>query len=769
VAVKLLPFAAVLDARQIARFKNEAQAAAQVQHPNIVPVFAIGVERGVHYYAMQLIDGRPLDQAISELREGAERTPAVAQETVNNRHASTRDSLLNRAWANREKYYRTVVQLGLQAAEALHAAHEYGVVHRDVKPSNLLLDAQGKLWVTDFGLARCQRDVSLTKSGDLVGTMRYMSPEQAAGRSALVDHRTDVYSLGVTLYELVCLRPAFAGEDGAALLRQIDQHEPPPPREVRPDIPPDLETVILKAMAKHRDERYATASLLADDLRCILQGRPTMARPPSVADRLGKWARRHRRMLVAAAALLAVAAVAQSAATVMISREKARAEQSLARAERYFRNTRDVLDRFGLQLSERLADVPGAEPVRQELLTETRRYYHDFAEDAKDDPSLRVDLALTYSKVARLTDQIGSTAQAVAEHEKALALFEELAQSEPDNLDHQRHLASCRVNLALALARTGRTDEALKQLAAAISSQERLAAQAPGDERSLADLAMSFSNQGLVQNETGKAAEAQASYAASIGLLKQLREARPDDPERRLNLAAAYNNLAATKLDRQPEEAAALHDQALEHQRAAAQARPDDLSARRSVALTLNNLGAAYSRTKQVDDARRRYEQAISVQEELVRVAPAQRAFAGDLAVSHNNLGLIQQRGGRPEEAERAFRRAIRLQEPLAAQSPDDVAVRSSLGGIYNNLGVVLEQADRLADAADAFEQAIDHQRQAHAQAAEVSQFRRFLGTHYNNYDRVLRRLGRTDEAARAALARRELLHDEPETIEVSQ
>jgi hypothetical protein len=354
VAVKLLPFAAVLDSKQIARFKNEAQAAAQLHHPNIVPVFAIGVERGVHYYAMQFIDGQPLDQAIAELRDGRTRTRSAAtpgprtetatrpeatdqRETLDECHAHTKASFLSSVSAHRNDYFNTVIRLGIQAAEALHAAHEYGVVHRDVKPSNLLLDASGKLWVTDFGLARCRKDLpqNLTRSGDVVGTLRYMSPEQAAGQSALVDQRTDVYSLGVTLYELLCLQPAFPEDNAGSLVRQIDQHEPQRPRQVRPDIPADLETVVLKAMAKSRDERYTTAQQLADDLRCVLEGKPTLARPPSLSDRLAKWTWRHRRTAAMTTAALLVATVGLAVGTLLISREKTRAEQNFIRAERY--------------------------------------------------------------------------------------------------------------------------------------------------------------------------------------------------------------------------------------------------------------------------------------------------------------------------------------------------------------------------------------------------------------------------------------------------
>src|SRR5262249_41707794 len=162
-------------------------------------------------------------------------------------------------------------------AEALHHAHELGVVHRDVKPGNLLLDGRGNLWVTDFGLAQLPTEASLTLSGDLVGTLRYMSPEQALAQRVGIDHRTDIYSLGATLYELLTLRPVFAGGDRQQLLRQIAFEEPVPPRRVNKAIPADLETIVLKALEKDPADRYATAQELADDLRRLLEDRPIQA------------------------------------------------------------------------------------------------------------------------------------------------------------------------------------------------------------------------------------------------------------------------------------------------------------------------------------------------------------------------------------------------------------------------------------------------------------------------------------------------------------
>src|SRR5262249_45427153 len=152
-------------------------------------------------------------------------------------------------------YFRRVARLGVQAAAALEHAHGLGVVHRDIKPANLLLDAGGALWVTDFGLARLHTDAGLTRSGDLVGTLRYVSREQALAKPAAVDHRTDVYSLGATLYELLTLEPAFPGRDHQEVLRQVAFEEPRPPRRLDKAVPAELETVVLKAMAKAPDER----------------------------------------------------------------------------------------------------------------------------------------------------------------------------------------------------------------------------------------------------------------------------------------------------------------------------------------------------------------------------------------------------------------------------------------------------------------------------------------------------------------------------------
>jgi serine/threonine protein kinase/WD40 repeat protein len=336
VALKVLPFAAALDAKQLQRFKNEAQAAACLHHTNIVPVHGVGSERGVHFYAMQFIDGHTLAALIAELRaeavgeangpsQPAPALSAVAGEFLSGRLAPPRPSapasaahtptpavagLSTERSTRKPAFFRTVANLGVQAASALEHAHQLGIVHRDIKPANLMLDVLGHMWLTDFGLAHCQSQAGLTMTGDLVGTLRYMSPEQALAQRVAVDHRTDVYSLGATLYELVTLEPAFPGGDRQELLRQIAFEEPKPPRRLNPAVPAELETIILKALEKNPAERYATAQELADDLQRYLRDEPIRARRPSLLLRLRKWARRHQPVVVtvlAAAAVLLVA------------------------------------------------------------------------------------------------------------------------------------------------------------------------------------------------------------------------------------------------------------------------------------------------------------------------------------------------------------------------------------------------------------------------------------------------------------------------------
>jgi serine/threonine protein kinase/Tfp pilus assembly protein PilF len=353
VALKVLPFAAIGQEKALQRFYNEVRAAAALDHPHIVSVYSVGEDRGVHFYAMQLVRGSSLAEVIERMRTASvangplsvaevgradidhepmtvdlpatgsgPRTTALAEADTEHAALSTLGD------AGGTVFYRAAARLGEQAALALACAHDQGVLHRDVKPSNLLIDADGKLFVTDFGLARIQTDAGITLTGDLVGTLRYMAPEQLLAKRAVVDHRADVYSLGATLYELLALVPAFHEPDRSELLRQISLEEPRPLRKHDRRIPAELETIVGKSMAKVPEERYQTAHDLARDLRAFLDNRPIRATPPTLLGRAKKWARRNRPIVWASAAALLVSAlaIAGSAGWMIRDRQTRQAE-----------------------------------------------------------------------------------------------------------------------------------------------------------------------------------------------------------------------------------------------------------------------------------------------------------------------------------------------------------------------------------------------------------------------------------------------------------
>ena len=277
VALKVLRYGTLADETALLRFKREAETIAQLHHTNIVPIHAVGTEGGVHYYAMQLIEGRSLAELLAESQASGE---GLAPSEV--------------------------ADWGRQAAEALAYAHQRGVIHRDIKPSNLLLDPTGILWLTDFGLAKRGDEASLTVTGALLGTPRYMSPEQAEALTRPVDHRTDLYSLGASIYELATGKPVFEADTSHGIIAKILNEEPIAPRKVRPGLSRDLETVILTCLAKDPRRRYPKAQSVAEDLRAVLDARPIRARRVHLPERVVRYVHK-RRKLIAATALAFVA------------------------------------------------------------------------------------------------------------------------------------------------------------------------------------------------------------------------------------------------------------------------------------------------------------------------------------------------------------------------------------------------------------------------------------------------------------------------------
>lgn len=437
VALKLLPPVRSLDPVTLVRFENEARAAAQLQHPHIVPVFSSGQFRGTSFFVMRFVEGRNLAEVIREIpssadprslfRGGASTVEEAARPVT--AEASTRVDAPREAKRAAPEHSRTIVgstrrdppsrserqrpsitlafcrevaRIGQEAAEALDYAHRCGVVHRDVKPSNLMVDHHGHLWLTDFGLAHLQ-DGELTRTGEVMGTWRYMSPEQAKGHSPTIDHRTDIYSLGVTLYELLVQQPARPGRREMEIRDHIVTKEPKSLDRFGLPIPRDLVRVVAKAIARDPNDRYATAGDLADDLRRFLAGEPIRATRPPLIDRWLQWGRRHRRSaatMMIGTLLGIVASLVAAALFFADSREsRAVAGQANERA--------DVAERDREAAKERAAN---AERERREALEQVERTrYLSLVSAARaaldDDPSEALRLG---AEARKLRDDVAA-------------------------------------------------------------------------------------------------------------------------------------------------------------------------------------------------------------------------------------------------------------------------------------------------------------------------------------------------------------------------
>jgi tetratricopeptide (TPR) repeat protein len=461
VALKVLPVTTGLDAKQLARFRIEAQVMAALHHPHIVPIFAVGCDRGVHYYAMQLIEGRSLADRLREPGAPGRFAP------------------------------REAARLAMQAAEALEHAHGLGVLHRDVKPGNLLVDGPGHLWVSDFGLARLQGRDDLTESGDRLGTLRYMSPEQASGGRVL-DPRTDVYALGATLYELLTARPSFDGVDRHDLLRRIAHFDPIPPRKIDPSIPRDLETIVGKAMAKEPERRYATARELADDLGRFLGDRPIRARRPGVAERLARWSQRHRRASVIAAGILVVATLAAAGGMARLWEEQQRTRAAVIAAQQARSRERQALlftflagdEIAGQALAKIVAPGVGQTPSAlrrdQVFCRKALAYYEEIAGRYRDDAEMQSIVAAADHRIGFIRT-ILKEPQADEAYRQSIVLYQGLLVASPGSRELRVALALTYGDLLILLETTGSPASRSDCLERLVSLRESLVADFPAE------------------------------------------------------------------------------------------------------------------------------------------------------------------------------------------------------------------------------------------------------------------------------------------------
>jgi serine/threonine protein kinase len=686
VALKVLAWAATRDARAVERFELEARVVALLQHPRIIPIYDVGQLDQVPFYAMQFVEGGSLADVLASLRAPQENTrPATSKneaptenELENVAQPGSRSgtcgavrhsdrcgiaALLPNGRTARSvedgEYIQSVVRLGIQAAEALDYAHGQGIVHRDIKPANLLLDHGGGLWVADFGMADVQGDAGLTLTGDLPGTLRYMSPEQALGKRALVDGRTDIYSLGATMYELLTLRPAVEGSDRGEILRRIRDGEPTPLRRLNRAVPVDLETIIAKSLAKEPAGRYETAGQLADDLTRFLEGRPIAARPVSALARSWRWCKRNPIPAGLAAALFLFLIVG-FAGSMWSWRESVRQQRLLHVAEQEARQQAAIAQSINRFLIDKVLGQASPEnnPAanRLTLLEVLDRAATDVSSSFRGQQQTEAAIRLT---IGRAYHGLGEYVRS----ESHLRPAYQIALRETGELGHET--LEAKAALGHTLVHLGRIDEA-----------EGLLEQAAEDSRRVfgrhdsATLASSESYAGLLESR-GRYADAEALYRRYLADAREV--LAPDDEI----ILSGMNNLALVVSRRgHNDEAETLIRQVIDDSRQwRGPHHPGTLSA-------MNNLAMLMERQRRFHEAEMLFRECLKTNREILGPQHPHTC------VTAHNLAKVLQDLNKLEEAESLFRQTLDSQrEVMGRENPATLFTAVGLASVLHDRG----------------------------------------------------------------------------------
>jgi eukaryotic-like serine/threonine-protein kinase len=691
-----------------ARFLLEAEVTGGLEHPGIVPVYGLGRHPdGRPYYAMRLVRGETFTEAIRRY------------------HRHRADGGDPGAGALE---FRGLLRRFVDVCNAIAYAHSQGVIHRDLKPDNVMLGQYGETLVVDWGLAKVigkgapglRDDEEPVKTasagggaetlpGKVLGTPQYMSPEQAAGDPGRLGFASDVYGLGATLFRLLTGRHPVEGPDISDLLGRIRRGEIPPARQVNRAVPPALEAVCRKAMALDPADRYESARALAEDVERWLADEPVSAWREPRADRLRRWGRRHRPLAAGAAGLLIAATVASAVAAALLGRANARAEArrleavaARGQAERNLARAREAAERYYTRISEdRLLNEPHMAGLRKDLLATARDYYQQFVAEHRDDPRARADLARASVRLSKIAEALGATAEALEHGRRGRALLDELVAAYPLVADYRDGLVGCLTHLGQVEMATGRTREAEASLRRAVALSEGLVAEHPEVARHRSDLAIGLYDLGVLLRSLGRVVEAEAAGRRALATLERLAAEDPDSEVYADHLAATCTNLGilCASTTGRLEEAETFLGRAMRLREALAVKHPEVARYRGEWAAGLSNLGNYYRMTGRGAPAESSHRKALEIRERLAAEHPEVVEYRRNVATSHLNLGNLYAGVGRAKEAEAAYRRALALETALAAEHPERVELRRNLAVSHNNLGDFYTELRRFDEA----------------------------------------------------------------------
>ena len=696
VALKVLPLAGMLNEQTLSRFKNEARAAASLSHPHIVPVYSVGEEHGVHYYAMRLIDGRSIADLIEEMRreigtscdgDSLSIAPGRPHTNLNSLSSAANGTPNYLASCGSPAYFRRVASWGVDAARALAHAHTHGVLHRDIKPANLMIDTSGHLWVTDFGLARLDGDVGISVSGDLLGTFRYMSPEQALGRRILIDRRSDVYSLAVTMYELLTLQPVFSSDNTLELLRQIAFEDPLSPRKLNRSIPIELDTILMKGMEKDPQRRYAGAEEFADDLQRYLDHRPVVAKPPTLVERATKWSLRHQAAVWASVATLGIAIAALTVSTFVIARAYTIAHEQRLRAENHLRLAREVIDDNYSKEIEALKHEPGMTQEQRRSILRLVQFYEQLPEEDLANPLLRHDACKARLNLADVYLVLGQPRKAIQTYRQVVDQAKELRQRQPANAIFQHTLAMAHDGLGQALYAIQDYQPSIEAHRQASALAQHLRQQFPRD-LTFHRLAVSQVHLARAYRDTETKEQ---TLRSAIRTLEQLARKFPDEPLFESYLGGAQGDLGLLlRATGRHREAESQLRKAIDVHGRLADSSPRLPSHRYQLAKTKSHLATLLSDLRRQTDAEIAHREAVSLLKELSEQYPHRVLFHSELAKSHHELGTLLASNRRHADAAESLQEAIALLEPLTVDTPEAPEYQADLAANYRDLGVVM-------------------------------------------------------------------------------